>query len=112
MNQSINNILVPNTRIIKKDSNIKISEEKVIIGAELLNNLESTNQNNDASNETQLASELVTINGETLDENDEPTIIIDKENGRITKIKVMCSCGRHAQLECEYSKEEENLLHD
>lgn len=110
MNKAINGIVVPNGRIIKKDNETNISEEKIVIGANLLDNNEQLTAENEILVEDNLLANS-DINTENLsDIDDEPTIIIDKENGRITKIKVMCSCGRHAQLECEYPNDEENLL--
>ncbi len=36
-----------------------------------------------------------------------PTIIIERDGDRITKVIVKCPCGRHSELLCEYDDEEE-----
>ncbi|OGV31297.1 MAG: hypothetical protein A2020_01605 [Lentisphaerae bacterium GWF2_45_14] len=35
-----------------------------------------------------------------------PSIVIEKENDRISRILVKCPCGRHAELMCEYNEDE------
>ncbi len=109
MNKPVNSIIMKNTRIIKKNNPVNIAEEKVIISQKLLINDENTEIENE--DYLQAENEFLAEDGEQ-NTNDEPTIIIDKENGKIKKITVMCSCGRHAQLECEYSEndEEESAL--
>ncbi len=36
-----------------------------------------------------------------------PTIIIERDGDRISKVIVKCPCGRHSELLCEYSDEDE-----
>lgn len=55
------------------------------------------------------ASSKVQIIGGDSDMSDQvapPSIIIEKENDRISKILVKCPCGRHAELICEYNEDE------
>lgn len=51
-------------------------------------------------------SKVMTIGGNCKDDNAQPpSIILERDGDRITRIIVKCCCGRHAELECE---EEEN----
>lgn len=36
-----------------------------------------------------------------------PSIVIEKERDRISKIIVRCPCGRHSELLCEYDEDED-----
>ncbi|UDQ96538.1 hypothetical protein AAEX28_05605 [Lentisphaerota bacterium WC36G] len=107
MNKAIKNKGLQGSRIIKNnDSQIKLSDETIIIGS----NLEMENESLEPT--PQQNYELIDNEPSSLNEDNEPTIIIDKEDGKIKTIRVMCSCGRHAQLECEYSEESEEELYD
>jgi len=35
---------------------------------------------------------------------DPPSIVIEKDKDKISKIVVRCPCGRHAELRCEYDE--------
>ncbi len=37
-----------------------------------------------------------------------PTIVIEKDGDRISKIIVKCPCGRHSELVCEYDDDVES----
>ncbi len=51
-------------------------------------------------------SKVMTIGGNCKDDNSQPpSIILERDGDKITRIIVKCCCGRHAELECE---EEEN----
>lgn len=51
-------------------------------------------------------SKVMTIGGDCKDDNSQaPSIILERDGDKITRIIVKCCCGRHAELECE---EEEN----
>ncbi len=104
MKKTVNSIITQNSRIIKKNNPINVAEENVIISGNLLINNDITKIENE--DYLQAENEFLADN-DNPNTNDEPTIIIDKENGKIKKITVMCSCGRHAELECEYSENEE-----
>ena len=54
-------------------------------------------------------SKVMTIGGNCQDDNAQPpSIILERDGDRITRIIVKCSCGRHAELECE-EEENENI---
>ncbi|MCM8528210.1 MAG: hypothetical protein NE327_16930 [Lentisphaeraceae bacterium] len=49
---------------------------------------------------------IMTIGGDCKDSNDPgPSIILERDGDRITRIIVKCCCGRHAELECEEEAE-------
>ena len=51
-------------------------------------------------------TKVMTIGGNCKDDNSQPpSIILERDGDKITRIIVKCCCGRHAELECE---EEEN----
>jgi hypothetical protein len=51
---------------------------------------------------------VMTIGGDNLDDNlQPPSIILEREGDKITRIIVKCACGRHAELSCEEEEEEE-----
>ena len=39
-----------------------------------------------------------------------PQIVVDKKGGRVHKITVLCSCGKHAELICEYDEQGNELV--
>ncbi|MCH2204319.1 MAG: hypothetical protein MK132_00390 [Lentisphaerales bacterium] len=41
-----------------------------------------------------------------------PSIILEREGERITKIIVKCTCGRHAELVCEEEEDKNELMID
>lgn len=52
-------------------------------------------------------SKVMTIGGDCKDDNSQaPSIILERDGDKITRIIVKCCCGRHAELECE--EEDEN----
>jgi len=54
-------------------------------------------------------SKIMTIGGNCKDDNSQPpSIILERDGDKITRIIVKCSCGRHAELECE-EEENENI---
>ncbi|MCM8541663.1 MAG: hypothetical protein NE328_15450 [Lentisphaeraceae bacterium] len=56
-------------------------------------------------------SKIMTIGGDCKDSNDQaPSIILERDGDKITRIIVKCCCGRHAELECE--EEDENTDHE
>lgn len=47
------------------------------------------------------------VGGDSEDVHDiPPTIVIEKDGDRISRIIVKCPCGRHSELACEYDDEE------
>lgn len=51
-------------------------------------------------------SKVMTIGGDCKDDNSQaPSIILERDGDRITRIIVKCCCGRHAELECEEEDE-------
>lgn len=49
---------------------------------------------------------IMTIGGDCKDDNSQPpSIILERDGERITRIIVKCCCGRHAELECEEEEE-------
>jgi len=52
-------------------------------------------------------SKVMTIGGNCQDDNSQPpSIILERDGDRITRIIVKCTCGRHAELECEEDENE------
>ena len=52
---------------------------------------------------------VMTIGGDCKGDNSQPpSIILERDGDRITRIIVKCSCGRHAELECEEDDDDQN----
>ena len=57
------------------------------------------------------AADKVVVGGDVQSQQQSaPQIIVDKKGGRVHKITVLCSCGKHAELICEYDEEGTELI--
>jgi hypothetical protein len=58
-------------------------------------------------------SKVMTIGGDCKDDNSKPpSIIIERDGDRITRIIVKCTCGRHAELVCDVEENETHLIEE